>query len=146
VRLPIDVFLKSIEEKKVYFFSTEKINTPAPHFFICVRRTNNDLLIFTCCTSQFEKRRRFIESRGLPFETLVYIKPKDDGNPFDRDTYVDCNDCEIFTLEELAEKYKTGGVEFSGEISDVYYEQILIGLHASPLIDEETKELIPTSL
>jgi hypothetical protein len=31
----------------------------------------------------------------------------------------------------------------SGEISEEYYEQIIIGLHESPLIAEDIKEILP---
>jgi hypothetical protein len=39
--------------------------------------------------------------------------------------------------------YESDAIENSGEISDVTYGQIIIGLHESPLIDEEIKELLP---
>jgi hypothetical protein len=39
--------------------------------------------------------------------------------------------------------YESNLIEFKGEISLTHYEQILIGLHESPLIEEEMKEDIP---
>jgi len=42
--------------------------------------------------------------------------------------------------------YNSNTIDFSGEISDVHYEQIVVGLHSSPLIEPEIKELIPKSI
>jgi hypothetical protein len=39
--------------------------------------------------------------------------------------------------------YNSNAVDYSGEISEIHYEQILIGLHKSPMIDNETKDVIP---
>lgn len=143
MKLPSSLFISAVQEKKVFYFSSSRINSTEPHFFVCIKRTNDELLIFSCCTSKFENKRRYIESRNLPRETLVYIKPKEDGNPFVRDTYVNCNECHIYTVQEFEQKYNSNQVEYSGEISDVYYEQIIIGIQKSPLISQETKNLIP---
>jgi hypothetical protein len=40
--------------------------------------------------------------------------------------------------------YNSAAVRYSGEISQIYYEQIIIGLHASPLIAEDIKEILPS--
>lgn len=145
MKLPTDIFLSAIEEKKVYYFSSTQINTPEPHYFICLKRTDNDVLIMSCCTSQFDTVRRFVESRSLPNETLVWISPGDqtDENPFVKDTYVNCNSSYTYTIDEFRSMYNSDSVTFSGEISDEHYEQIVIGIHKSPLIDTETKEVIP---
>lgn len=138
-----EIFISTIAERKVYLFSTKKISTSTPHYFICLKRTDTDLLIMTCCTSQFDTVRLFAEKRNLPTETLVWITPNDQDNPFDKDTYVNCNQSFVFALDEFKELYESGKFGLSGEISESHYHQILIGLHKSPLIDEDTKTLIP---
>lgn len=142
IRLPIATFLNTIEERNVYYFSSNKIDTAIPHNYICLKRTDNDLLILSCCTSKFDTVKRFIEIRDLPFETLVWIKS--DNDIFDKETYVNCNQYFTFTVEQFAEMYKNEVLEYKGKISDNYFEQIINGLIMSPLIDEETKEILPT--
>lgn len=143
MKLPEELFSNGIAEKKVYYFSTSLISTDIPHYFICIRRTNDEALILACCTSQFETVKKFIESRNLPYETLVHITPTDTSNPFDKDTYVNCNDCYPSSVSDFITKYRSDSIRFSGEISDAHFEQILIGLHKSPLIDEEIKQNLP---
>lgn len=144
MKVPFELFLSAVQERKVYYFTSPKISSNIPHHFICIKRTDDSLLIFTCCTSQFESRKKFIESRRLPNETLVYIRPKEDGNPFTKETYVDCNTCYVYTYEEFQRMYNSAVVQYSGEISEIYYEQIIIGLHASPLIEEDIKDILPS--
>lgn len=143
IKFPVEYFINGIQEKKIYYFSSNRIGTTEPHYFICIKRTDNDVLIMSCCTSKFNTVKNFVESRSLPPETLVWISPKDENNPFTLDTYVNCNSTITHTIEELAIKYDSDAVNLSGEISEAHYEQILIGLHKSPLIDGETKDLIP---
>ena len=143
MKVPTDVFLSSISDKKVYYFSSNKINTDVPHYYICLKRSNDDILIMSCCTSQFDTVKKFIESRSLPLETIVWFSHTDTSNPFPKDTYVNCNETKVFTIEEFRSMYNSDSVSFSGEISDNHFHQILTGLHSSPLIEEETKELLP---
>lgn len=142
MKLPTDYFLKGISEKKVYYFASNRINNDVPHYFICVKKDDNNVLILTCCTSKFDTVRNFIEGRKLPYSTLVHITPNDDKNPFDRDTYINCNATVEYTEDEFKTMYESDKIDFSGEISDVHYEQIIIGLRESPMIDEEIKELL----
>lgn len=142
------LFANGITEKGIYLFSSIHLNTTIPHYFICIVRTDGDLLYMTCCTSKFDTVSRFVETRGLPFETLVFIKPNnnDTENPFSKDTYVNCNNVFSYTVDELTEMYINGGISYEGKISDVHYEQLLIGINESPLVDEEIKEFIPDAL
>lgn len=145
MKIPIESFISSIKEQKIYYFSSDKINVDNPHYFICIKKTEQDILILTCCTSQFETIRRFVETRSLPYETLVWIKPnvEDDDNPFNVDTYVNCNFVFEYTIEEFRNMYNSNSISFSGEISMYYYSQIVNGLNLSPLIEEEIKDFLP---
>ncbi len=146
MKLPEELFSDGIGERKVYYFSTPLINTGVPHYFICIRKRPDETLILTCCTSQFDTVRRFVETRQLPYETLVHISPKDDQNPFSKETYVNCNNCYISSISDFIIKYRTDAIEFSGEVSEIHYEQVLIGIHASPMIAEEIKNFLPNPL
>lgn len=145
MKVPTDLFLSGISERKIYYFSTVKINSLQPHYFICIKRMNNDLLIMSCCTSQFETINRFITSRKLPKESLVWIEPDPQSvdNPFTKDTYVNCNSYLTYTLDEFKSMYESGTISYSGELSEDHYIQLLIGIHSSPLVDNETKETLP---
>jgi hypothetical protein len=126
------IFIQQIAVKKVYKFVNHKLSSMEPHFHI-VLSVENEILILAVCTSQFEKRKKFIEKKSLPENTLVKIS----GDFFDKETFVDCN-MNIFseeTCEKLYNLYKDGLLEFSGEITDCEYIQILDGIIDSPLID-----------
>jgi len=140
------IFLQGIEDKKVYYFSSPKLNTPVPHYYICIKRTDNDVLILTCCTSQDDTIIKFINYNHLPYTTLVWVTAKDPSNPFTVETFVNCNQYHLYSVDEFKQMYNSNTIDFSGEISDVHYEQIVVGLHSSPLIEPEIKELIPKSI
>lgn len=143
MKVPSEVFISAISEKKVYYFSSTKLNTNVPHHYVCIKRSDDDILILTVCTSKLNTIQKFVDSRGLPYETLVWISPADKENPFTTDTYVNCNESFTYTVEEFKNRYDDESISHSGEISEAHYVQILTGLHSSPLIDGETKEAIP---
>lgn len=139
-----DFFVDNLQEKEVYYFKNNKpdFNSDDPHYFICMKRTEGDLLILTCCTTQFEKRKNFIESRNLPLTTLVPIK-SDGENGLKEDSFVDCNSCFFYDVEEFRQLHLNNEITFKGNLSRVNYEQILIGLHDSPRIEGTTKDMLP---
>lgn len=141
MKLPVELFVANISEKQVYYFSSEKLNTNVPHYFICIKRTDDEMLVLVCCTSQFKKRQKFIELRKLPYSTLVWINPED-KNGLQIDSYVDCNSYFDYTTEEFKRIYESGNLEYKGEVSDAHFEQIIIGLKDSPLVEESIKKLI----
>ena len=46
-------------------------------------------------------------------------------------------------LVEFVDKYNKDEIDSSGFIDDNYYDQIIVGIHKSPVITEEIKDLIP---
>ena len=143
MKLPVQAFIDSISERKVYYFSNTQLNTLVEHHYICLKRTDNNILILSCCTSKFETVKKYIEKNNLPYETLVHISPKSSENPFTVDTYINCNDYHTFTVEDFVIMHEDNKLEYTGEVSLADYEQLLYGIHASTLIDEETKDLLP---
>lgn len=141
MKLPVKLFIENVIPGKVYYFSSQKLSTSIPHYFICISRTENDLIILVCCTSQFEKRKKFIESRNLPYSTLVWVKP-DIHNGLMVDSYVDCNTYFDYRIDDFVKLYENDLLEFKGEVSESHLEQIRIGLTDSPLIEEFIKKLI----
>jgi hypothetical protein len=130
-----DDFIKQINERRIYYFSTNKLNTENPHYFICVTKTDHDnLMAFVCCTTQFEKRAKFHEVAGYPGTCLVPIKNSAE-NGLIKESYVDCTKVFQFTASEFKAKYQNGSLEFRGSLEEVYFEQILIGIKDSPTSD-----------
>lgn len=134
-------FKENLSPGKIYFFKNNQINSEIPHFHILIAIPNNDLLILTCCTSQFEKRARFIELAKLPTQTLVWLKP-DNNNPFTKDTYVDCNYSFKYSKDNFVDMYIKGNLEYKGIIPDGKLQEIIDGVKTSPLITEEIKEML----
>lgn len=143
MNLPPELFSLTIKEREIFLFETTKINSPDPHFFICIKKNENDILLFTCCTTKGNKREEYITKKGYPLSTLVHINHNNSDNPFTAPTFVDCNKCIPFTIEEFEKMCNERKATYKGEISSEYYEQILIGLLASPEIDNEIKQQLP---
>jgi hypothetical protein len=143
MNLPASLFISGIRTKEVFYFSTNKINTGIPHYFICIKKDESEILLFSCCTTKGDKREEYITKMGISLETLVYIKPGEDGNPFNDETYVDCNKAIPFTIEEFEIMHKSGKIDYKGEISDDHYIQIIIGLLKSPQIEQSIKDTLP---
>lgn len=58
------------------------------------------------------------------------------------DSYVDCNSYFDYSLEEFKRLYESNELEYKGKLSESHFEQILIGIKDSPLIEEAIKDLI----
>ena len=140
--LPKSFFLNTAKEKDIFYFSTDKISSTKKHYFICIKKSAKEILLFTCCTTQKEKREQYFKLKNYSLRTLVYINPTKE-NGLTEDTWVDCNNIFPFTTEEFKTFCDDGRIEFKGELSDIHYEQILIGLHESTEITNAQKLEIP---
>lgn len=140
--LPVDVFKSEIYFGRVFYFRSDKLISSEPHYFICVCRTEDDMAIMVCCTSQFEKRKTFIENTGLPFSTLVRIRASE-LDSLTMETFVDCNFPFNFSIEELCSKYENSEIDSAGEINIDIKEQIINGMKGSTLIEQSLKDILP---
>ena len=136
-------FEAEIRTGKVFYFSCPELNTNIPHYFVCVVRQPDDIIVLSCCTSQFETVKRLIEMRRFPYETLIFMSAGDPQNPFIYDTYINCNEYFPYSVQEFWEMYQDGEIQIIGEIPDDSIEQILIGFRSSPVIEQELKLLLP---
>lgn len=135
-------FENKITSRRIFKFSSPKLNTNIPHFFICLKRLDGGLLLMSVCTSQFTTVRRFVETRSLPAETIVYIPHKKDDNPFYRDTYVNCNEIHEHTVDEFIQLRQLRKIMDLGDLPEAYFQQIIAGILKSPLIDNEIKDVL----
>ena len=138
-------FVANIKDKEVYYFSSTMLNNDEPHYFICMKRTANDILILTVGTKQFDTIRRYIENRSLPMTTLVSIPDKLDDfeSPFKKETHVNCNNYFDYTVDEFKIMFDNNDIKEKGTLPDEYYEKILIGMHDSTVITPEKKLELP---
>src|ERR1035437_883190 len=142
VSLPKEVFEKGVEIGNIYLLKKHKLkNTNQPHLFIVVGRKDDGVVLFSCCTTQFEKRRRYIELAGLPLSTLVYIKP-DNKNNLDEKTYVDCNRVIPHTIDELHCLSEEENMSLIGTLNGGKLEEIKTGINDSPNVEGEYKYII----
>jgi hypothetical protein len=131
--------------RKIFYFSCPELNTPVPHYFICICNHPIDIVNLSCCTSQFDTVRRLIERGRFPSETLIYIPATDADNPFHKDTYVNCNEYFPYTIEELWILYYSNQLQIIPQLLPIHsFEQILIGFNASPQIEDEIKDALPS--
>ncbi len=138
-----DAFIDAIALKKIYNFSSSQIKSIDNHYFIVVNIFDNSSVHLVCCTSQYEKRKKFNESRDLPGSTLVWISP-DSGNKLNKDTYIDCNTLPVkYSIEDFRTMCLAELISYEGIISEYHYEQAIIGLRDSPMITESYKLTLP---
>lgn len=132
-------FIDGINPKKIYYFqSTHLKNSTEPHYFVCVGFDSENVMILSLFTTQMEKKINFIETRGLEYSTLVFVKPTSE-NGLKEECCVNCNDVYLHSKSEFLALFHENGIKCKGELEDVYYAQIYNGINDSTLIEEETK-------
>lgn len=131
--------------KGLYYFSSEHLSSEEPHYFLIVE-IDGRLAHLVVCTSQFEKRVKYLEMTGGSTETLVWIKPTGD-NALKKDSFVDCNNVfSDYTIEKLIELFESKKLKLSGHIDDSEYYQILNGITKSDSVDLRIVEMVAAIL
>lgn len=131
--------------RKILYFPCIELNSPYPHYFICVFIDPSQIVYMSCCTSQFETVKRLIERKRYPEATLVYIPEADTDNPFNKPTYINCNEYFPFSIDELWDWYQGNVLTVIEDLLPLHsFEQILLGFHASDVIEDEIKEQLPS--
>lgn len=142
ISIPIKVFKASIRPGNIYLLRKHKLkNSSEPHLFITVALNDEEVALFSCCTTQFEKRKRHIELAGLPTSTLVTIKP-DSSNKLNKTTHIDCNGVIPYTIEELHTLSEEGNMNYIGLLKDGKLEEIKAGINDSPNVEGEYKDMV----
>jgi hypothetical protein len=128
----------SFDPGEIYYFVNPHFPSTEPHYHICLEQAGGGVLFMSCCTSQFERRRQYIERAGLPMSTLVWLPP-DDENKFKKETYVDCNSCFEFMINDLPQQ---DSFKYIGRIRPSHLLQIASGTMDSPRIEDYKKDTI----
>lgn len=137
-------FENCLTGRKILYFQCDELNSPHPHYFVCIFVDAMRVAHMSCCTSQFETVRRLIERNRYPETTLVYISEQDSDNPFSKPTYINCNEYFQFSIDELWDWYQHRDLTVKEQLLPMHsFEQIILGFHASNVIEEEIKEQLP---
>jgi hypothetical protein len=128
-----------IKEKSVFYFTSSKINTKVPHNFIVIKNIDDSIIVFSCCTSQYQTICRYVSFNNYSEDTIASI----DYNSYSflkKPTYINCNSKIEYDYTEFTSLYQTGKINYRGEISDEEYDKIVNGIILSEDIEEELKD------
>ena len=137
--LPWEIRL-TLRTGSVYYFVDRGLSSPEPHYFIVINRApiEQEVLILNIITSQVEKVRR---NRATLPGTLVELEPAD-YDELSKPSIVDCNNVFRRSLAELVEMSLHRAVASKMQISDELIEQIRAAVLASPMVEQDIKDLL----
>ncbi|MVN90482.1 hypothetical protein [Mucilaginibacter aquatilis] len=136
--VPLNVLVESLVIGNIYYFINPQINSQEPHPHLYVGDKDDKSAFLICGTSQFEKRKRYFELVGLPYETLVRIRPSED-NKLTTDTYINCNDVQTHDFNSL---FTYSKFSFYGTTTKSEQYEVKNGISISVLVEEDDKEII----
>jgi len=125
----------------VYYLQHREMTSPEPHYFVVLNSnpSANEFLVLIVASSKVEtvKRRR----KNLPESTLVEIAPTD-YSEFSQQSIIDCNQCFRFSRQELLNKLQQRVANEKKPIPEDIVDKLRQGILASPLIENEIKEMV----
>lgn len=138
-KLPLELKL-GLRTGSVFYFPARELSSTEPHFFVVLNcdPLGQELLLLTVFTSQIEKVR--LRNRERP-ETVVEFGPADYA-PLNRPTAVDGNAIFRRSLIEMADLVRSKEVRYHPDIPPTLLERLRKAVLASPVIEDEDKELI----
>lgn len=138
-KLPLELRV-GLRPGSVFYFAARELSSIEPHFFVVLNRDPlaQKLVLLTVFTSQIEKVR--LRNRARP-ETVVEFGPADYA-ALKLPTAVDGNVLFQRSLDELADLVKRREVRYHPDLSADLLERLRRAVLASPVIEEEDKDLI----
>lgn len=136
--LPINLINSVIKEKAVFYFRTSKIHSEEPHYFIVISNIENKIIALSCCTSQYDTILKYIKRNKYPDNTIADID-YNDYSFLKTSTFINCNGKIEFEYDDFVKKHLK---DEKGEINDVDFKKIVVGMLNSPDIEEEFKEIL----
>jgi hypothetical protein len=130
-----------IKEKSVFYFSSSKINSTEPHNFILIKRIDESLIVFSCCTTKYDTIYNYILRNNYPEETIASL----DYNVHDflkSPTFINCNSKTEYSYREFVDLYSKGKITYKGEITTEEYDKIVDGMILSDDIEDEIKDYL----
>ncbi len=131
----------TLRSGSVYYLQHREMTSPEPHYFVVLNSnpSANEFLVLIVASSKVEtvKRRR----KNLPESTLVEIAPTD-YSEFSQQSIIDCNQCFRFSRQELLNKLQQRVANEKKPIPEDIVDKLRQGILASPLIENEIKEMV----
>ena len=142
ISIPKKFFAKEIKIGNVYLLIKHKLtNTREPHYHIVMGKSDNELVLFSCCTKKLETILKHIKHADLPPSTVVEIRP-DNNNKLPKNTYINCNNLIPYTIDELYDLSEKGHLKYHSNIPDEKIKEIMTGINDSPNVVGEFKDII----
>lgn len=139
--LPGELLEQSVEVGKIYFFRDDCPIGIKGHMHVCIK-IHDRVYMFSTCTSQLEKIRRYTALTGVSLDTYPCFH-RDDTNKFDKeDTCVNCNNVIECSAEDFT-SYLTSHyiVPFDGVIDSKGMLSIARGVRLSKTVPKEIQDL-----
>lgn len=142
MELPSIIISSTVTTGNIYYFTSECPIGIKGHMHVCIKR-NNQIVLFTTCTSQTNTVYNFIKYTGADPNTFPCIK-KDEINKFDKDlTYINCNTVTIIPESTFIEYIKQGIIKpFDGKITETQIQNIVKGVKLSTQVSENIKKML----
>lgn len=146
ISIPKKFFAKEIKIGNIYLLIKHKLqNTKEPHYHIVVGKSDNELVLFSCCTKRLETILKHINKAGLPSSTVVEILP-DKQNKLPKNTYINCNKVIPYTIDELYDLSENGHIKYHSSIPEDKLKELRTGINDSPNVENEFKDIINNGL
>jgi hypothetical protein len=136
--LPNDLINSVIKDGSVFKFSTNKINTTEPHYFIVISNIDNKIIALSCCTSQYDTIQKYLKKNNYSQKILVDID-YNNYNFLKKPTFINCNTKIEFNYIDFVKKHLK---DKKGEINQDDYTKIVEDILISPDIEEEFKDFL----
>lgn len=139
--LPISLIGTSIEENKIYYFTSKAPIGIPEHMHVCIR-IKGQMLLFSTCTSQTDTVYRLAVLKKWDMNTFPCFK-KNAENQFTRDlTFVNCNNIIRCSQDDFADYLKQGVIiPFEGVMNEEAMRLIANGVRKSKVVAQEIKDL-----
>ena len=145
----VKAFIKaSLKPGSVHYITlnqSEGFNSPEPHYFIVVsEQSDEEDILYVCCTSQLEKIRKRMHFQKLSEETVVFTDPEE-YTVLSKDTAINCNSIFIQSLDELVRKFQESGSTFKlkSDVPEELRDRIIKGVRASKQVSRGHKDRLP---
>ena len=125
----------------VYYLQHRDLFSAEPHYFVVLNLNplSNEFLVLAVASSKVTSVRA--RSQNLPPQTLVDIFPAEYAD-FTLPSIVDCNHWFRVTKKELLHKLQAGLASAKLQLSVTLLTKLRHGMLASPLIEDEIKDLL----
>lgn len=144
MEVPPEVRIRmTIQTGSVYYFASGQITSDESHYCVVLNHVPNrdDSIALAVASSQVDKRKSYIARRKLPQETLVEVLPGE-SPIFRKHTVFDCNSIIQEPMQTLIEKLACGELTIKSQLPDSILQNILQGVHKSPLVEKRIKIML----